>query len=93
MRFTGMDQDRVELNTCRDFFMTPEQVGSGGERGERTGVGGGGPTAHVPKVQSERTRPGRSGVGLSTVPFLASAEIDRVRQAWQQEACTATHAA
>lgn len=26
MRFTGMSQDRVELNTCRDFFMTPEQA-------------------------------------------------------------------
>lgn len=26
MRFTGMDQDRVELNTCRDFFMTPEKA-------------------------------------------------------------------
>lgn len=24
MRYTGMDRDRVEKNTCRDFFMTPE---------------------------------------------------------------------
>lgn len=39
MRFTGMDQDRVELNTCRDFFMTPEKVGKRGGRGAgRTGV-------------------------------------------------------
>ncbi len=30
-RFTGMSQDEVERNTCRDFFMTPEvaQVGHG----------------------------------------------------------------
>jgi len=26
MQFTGMDQDTVEKNTCRDLFMTPEQA-------------------------------------------------------------------
>ncbi|KAG2495198.1 hypothetical protein HYH03_006804 [Edaphochlamys debaryana] len=26
MKFTDMDQDRIELNTCRDFFMTPEDA-------------------------------------------------------------------
>jgi len=26
MAFTGMDQDRVEMNTNRDFFMTPEDA-------------------------------------------------------------------
>jgi ATP-dependent protease ClpP protease subunit len=26
MQFTGMDQDTVERNTCRDFFMTPEDA-------------------------------------------------------------------
>lgn len=26
MKYTGMDQDTVEMNTCRDYFMTPEQA-------------------------------------------------------------------
>eukprot|EP00199_Chlamydomonas_sp_CCMP681_P006880 CAMPEP_0119108398 /NCGR_PEP_ID=MMETSP1180-20130426/14165_1 /TAXON_ID=3052 ORGANISM="Chlamydomonas cf sp, Strain CCMP681" /NCGR_SAMPLE_ID=MMETSP1180 /ASSEMBLY_ACC=CAM_ASM_000741 /LENGTH=292 /DNA_ID=CAMNT_0007094005 /DNA_START=14 /DNA_END=889 /DNA_ORIENTATION=+ len=26
MRYTGMDQDTVERNTCRDLFMTPEEA-------------------------------------------------------------------
>lgn len=26
MAFTGMDQDRVEMNTNRDYFMTPEDA-------------------------------------------------------------------
>jgi ATP-dependent protease ClpP protease subunit len=26
MKFTGMDQDTVEMNTCRDLFMTPEDA-------------------------------------------------------------------
>lgn len=26
MKFTGMDQDTVEKNTCRDYFMTPEEA-------------------------------------------------------------------
>jgi len=26
MSYTGMDQDRVEMNTNRDYFMTPEDA-------------------------------------------------------------------
>lgn len=26
MKYTGMSQDEVERNTCRDFFMTPEDA-------------------------------------------------------------------
>lgn len=26
MKFTGMDADTIEMNTCRDYFMTPEQA-------------------------------------------------------------------
>jgi ATP-dependent protease ClpP protease subunit len=30
MKFTGMTPDEVEMNTCRDFFMTPEDAQVGG---------------------------------------------------------------
>lgn len=26
MNFTGMNNDEIERNTCRDYFMTPEEA-------------------------------------------------------------------
>jgi len=48
MEYTGMDRDRVEMNTNRDYFMTPEDAVLEVSHARM------GPCAHVPMCNSIR---------------------------------------